>query len=168
MKFEIERLVVVMADRLFQSESRPAKPSKEEIDHVLRIPLPWRNESLTECGLDPKGKKVLTHETFIARCKDLGKTRIAMVTCMTCLQTTQNWLHAEGSLIARLGREIDRSGRQWVRPDGNPDLLENELRAIALLIDAHREEFDQALADTTGAISIDKLRANRKAKQRSS
>jgi hypothetical protein len=138
----------------------------EELDHVLRPSLPWRSEHLTECGRDPNGLNVLTNEDFIARCKKLGKQRTAMITCMTCLQTTENWLHSQGSLTARLGREVDRVGRKWSRESKDGGRLENELRAIEFLVQAHRDEFDDALEAMQGAVSLDRARSAKRAKQR--
>jgi hypothetical protein len=137
---------------------------KQELDHVLRPPLPWRDTNMTECGIDPTGKKVLTNEQFLLRCKEYGQQRTAMVTCMTCLNTVQRWLNSQG-LTAQVGREIDRVGGKWygrgdLQADGG--LLENELRAIQLLVNEHREEFDAALAAMTGATSLDQVRARRR------
>jgi hypothetical protein len=138
---------------------------KEELDHVLRPPLPWREVTMTECGLDPTGKKVLTNEQFIARCKEYGQQRTAMVTCMTCLNTVQRWLNGQ-SLTAQVGREIDRVGGKWSRAHDDGGLLENELRAIQLLVEAHREEFDATVTSLNGAPSLDQVRAKRRYNRR--
>lgn len=142
-------------------------PKKQDLIHVLRVPLPWRHDDpATECGRDPSLMTTMSHDDFVAQCKQWGQQRAAMLTCMTCLSTVQNWLHAKDSLIAQIGREIDRSGRKYARSDGDPHRLEHELRAIALLVEAHRLEFEETLADLTGAVSLDKLRAERRAKKR--
>lgn len=125
--------------------------------------------NLTECGINPEGKKVLANEAFIARAKELGKQRTAMVSCMTCFNAVQRWYGSDG-LTAQVGREIDRVGGKWYgrygadMPDGS--LLENEFRAIQLLIEAHREEFDAALAALNATEPLAELRKRRRAKER--
>jgi hypothetical protein len=44
------------------------------------------------------------------------------------------------------------------------DLLENELRAIQLLVEAHCDEFDQTVATLNGATSPDQARQLRRGK----
>jgi hypothetical protein len=138
---------------------------KAELDHVLRPSLPWRAMHMTECGLDPTGKKVLTNDQFIARCKEYGQQRTAMVTCMTCLNTVQRWLNGQ-SLTAQVGREVDRVGGKWSRTHDDGGLLENELRAIQLLVEAHREEFDATVTSLNGVPSLDQVRAKRRYNRR--
>jgi hypothetical protein len=139
---------------------------KEELDHVLRPSLPWREMNVTECGLDQAGRNVLSNEEFIARCKEYGQQRTAMVTCMTCLNTVQRWYrHGEG-LTARVGREIDRVGGKWGLALTDGGQLDNEFKALQLLIEAHRAEFDETVATLNGATSLDQARAAKRAKQR--
>lgn len=113
---------------------------KEDLDHVLRIPLPWRTENLTECGRDPQGLTTHTHDEFIQRCKELGKQRTAMVTCMTCLNTVQLWLWADGSLTALVGRELERAGNRWNGRSEGGSLIERELRAAVMIRSGNRCE----------------------------
>lgn len=124
---------------------------KEPVDHVLRPKLPWRSEGeLTECGYDATKVKTLTRDEFVERLKDMGEQRTAILTCMTCVQTATRWHAWETDPRQALQREIEWEHRgRWSRDDGRVRLA-YELRAIAALIEAHREEFDQAVAKLQG------------------
>jgi len=118
---------------------------KEPVDHIERPSLPWRREgSATECGLDASKTKTLTRSEFFERVKDYGKQRTAMLTCMTCSQTAERWGTWEDDPRMALQREIEwERGGFWGRArDDRGQLLRDELLAIAVLIEAHREEFE--------------------------
>lgn len=136
---------------------------KEPVAHIARPDLPWREpEGLTECGRPvAEFAEVMTRDEAIAKVKDLGKTRFAMVSCITCWQTASRHPHWEKSPSSVMARSIERSG--WRFGDSEErNLLDRELRAIAALIEAHREEFDQ-LVDV---VSIEDLRKARARRQR--
>lgn len=121
---------------------------KEPVDHILRQSLPWRPqaEAITECGHSPHDVRSITREQFNQREKDLGKQRAAMLTCMTCADSMRRWSHTGGSgndIRSVLGREIEweRGGAYWHIREDRGYRLKDELTAIALLIEAHREEF---------------------------
>ena len=124
----------------------------EPVDHVLRPKLPWRNDegAITECGYDALKVKTLTREEFMARLKDMGEQRTAILTCMTCVQTATRWHAWEADPRAALQREIEWEHRgRWDKDDGRRRLV-YELRAIAALVDTHRAEFEHAVAQLQG------------------
>lgn len=121
---------------------------KEPVDHILRPNLPWRqqDEAVTECGFDASKVKTLTREQYFDRVKDLGQQRTAMLTCMTCSTTAQNWGTWESDPRQAILREAEWEGARWRRNSNkNGTRLRDELVAIAALIEAHRDEFDAIL-----------------------
>jgi hypothetical protein len=118
---------------------------REPVDHILRPQLPWRSDGgITECGLNAASVKTLTRADFLTRLNDYGKQRTAMLTCMTCSDTCHRFGTWEDDPRRALHREIEwetRGGHYWSR-DERGVRLRDELNSIALLIDAHREEFD--------------------------
>lgn len=117
---------------------------KEPVDHILRPRLPWRGDesAITECGYDASKVKTLTREEFFQRRKELGERRTAMLTCMTCSDTTRRWKTWEDDPRQALEREItwEWGGGYHAREDRGVR-LRDELFAIASLIEAHRDEF---------------------------
>ncbi len=126
------------------------------IDHVQRLALPWRTHVLTECGLPVEGHPVISREVFIERVKEFGQSRTMMMTCMTCYETTRRHPTFEQDPARALQREIPG----WYA--GKPCLLSRELRAIAILVDRHRDEFDELMQDQEEIVSIET--AKRRAK----
>jgi hypothetical protein len=117
----------------------------EPLDHVLRDPLPWRDDHLTECGRatsDVAGN-IITVAELVARFKKYGQQRTAFTVCMTCWERARyarEWTqNPEDVLLRELQRVRDR--------DGSREKMRAELQAIAALIAAHREEFDMFLID---------------------
>jgi hypothetical protein len=122
---------------------------KEPVDHILRPRLPWRaaEDAITECGYDATKVKTLTREEFEARVKDYGRQRTAMLTCMTCMDTNFRWSNWAGDPRQAMQREIEWEVRWGREITGRPQRLKDELFAIAGLIEAHPDEFEQ-LVDT--------------------
>lgn len=121
---------------------------KEPVDHIIRPSLPWRRDiGITECGYDASKVKAITRREFFEREKDLGKQRCAMVTCMTCSDTTKRYGAWEDDPRTAIGREVTwERGEYWGR--GRSDrgtLLKEELLAIEVLIATHRDEFDSII-----------------------
>lgn len=118
--------------------------TREPIDHILRPRLPWRDDRLTECGLDAQGmQNVVERGAYLQRKKEMGQQRCALFHCMTCMQTVQRWPTWAEDPRRALAREIE-----WERPEyfryGDPkrgDRLRRELDAIAVLLERHAEEF---------------------------
>ncbi len=139
----------------------------ERRDHVIRATLPWRSEQLTECGraLDDVAT-FITRDELIARVKTDGKTRTAFTVCITCWNTAsdrrnETW---ETEPIAVIGREAERCGMGRVYAAQTPERerLTTELRAIAALVAAHRDEFDEFIAGVAHTASLDAARRDRR------
>jgi hypothetical protein len=112
---------------------------KEPIEHVLRPHLPWRDEAdLTECGLDAARTVAIERPAFLAKLKQLGDRRTAMLTCMTCFETSRRWLDWDNDPRQALLREIQHEGHG---PHARGNQLRDELRALAVLASEHQEEF---------------------------
>lgn len=124
------------------------------LEHVERAALPWREENLTECGLPTAGHPVITRDQWIEKVKRQGKQRAAFTTCMTCWDAARrNAAWADDPV-----RAVERAASDWRRKDQ----LSDELRAIALLVDAHRDEFRETLA---GLGNVTDLTARRRARR---
>ena len=99
----------------------------EKLSHVQRQPLPWRENLLTECGLDiAKYGPTLNRDELVATVKLLGKVRAAMSVCMTCWQRAERYLNAWyrwDEELSPLEREI-----QSARHDKSP--LIHELKRL--------------------------------------
>jgi hypothetical protein len=128
----------------FQPFSNSEGLVKEPVDHILRPQLPWRdNAAITECGMDAAKAPTLTRNQYLARLKEMGQQRTAILTCMTCAQTANNWGTWEDDPRQALMREI-----QWENPYGyrrNNERgwkLHDELWAAASIIAEHRTVFD--------------------------
>lgn len=136
---------------------------KLEIDHVLRPLPPWRDEAMTECGLPADGmERVIPRSELISRLRDLGRQRTYMLTCVTCINTANRWRTWEERPSHVLARDVDRFGGAW----GERSVLDDELLAVAALIEAHPEEFHgyvEGLADTS---SLDAARRRRRREPR--
>ncbi len=110
----------------------------EEKFHVLRAKLPWRpdEELLTECGRKPGGLDVLTREEARARAKEWGERRTYLAICMTCHDTLERWWPTwEESPTTVMQRAVR----------GRDEQINQELRAIGMLIEAHAHEFSELL-----------------------
>lgn len=123
---------------------------KEPVDHILRPTLPWRQSgegAITECGYDASKVKTLTRADFFQKEKDLGKQRMAMLTCMTCSDTARRWGTWNDDPRLALQREIEweRGGAYYRERTDRGQRLKDELIAINSLIEAHRGEFDAVI-----------------------
>lgn len=117
---------------------------KEPVDHILRPQLPWRqgDGAITECGYDAAQVKTLTREEYFQRLQDMGQQRAALFTCMTCADTAKRWGTWDDDPSRALDREITwECGGPYRRKDRG-FRLQDELLAIAALIEAHPQEFD--------------------------
>lgn len=121
---------------------------KEPVDHIIRAQLPWRDGSaaITECGYDASKVQALTREGYLARFKELGERRSAMLTCMTCSGVIRDHATWDEDPRSAIGREIAWEGRgRWVNKERGVR-LRDELVAIASLIEAHKDEFLEAVS----------------------
>lgn len=138
--------------------------SGHELDHVLRAPLPWRDTKAAECGL-AHPQRAITRDEFVARVRQQGQKRAALTTCMTCFETAQRWPAWEHDPVARLSREFKHDVR-WRPRQTEETVLARELRALAALVEAHRDEFDAYLAGLAHTPRLDEHRSRRKEKTR--
>lgn len=150
---------------------------KGDIDHVQRPLLPWRVESVTECGLED-ASRTITRQEFYDRMVDLGQQRTAMTVCMTCFHTCQRHAGRPKSGASRAdlvsafvnvwehdpAGVIEREVQGW--KSDRRDRMNSELRAIGFLVAAHRDEFDAALEGMESAPSLADLRSKKLAKER--
>jgi hypothetical protein len=119
-------------------------------DHIIRADLPWRKADLTECGRKiSEVKGWTTADVIRARERDLGKQRTAFTVCMTCWNTTSNYQSWEQDPTNVISRHCQRWGR-----NNELDVLRAELRAIAALIEAHRDEFDGYIEGLSETIDL--------------
>lgn len=131
---------------------------KEPVDHIERPRLPWRSDDeswMTECGYSVLKVKTITREAFAKRLKEYGQQRTAILTCMTCIQTAQRWSTWNEDPRQALDREIAWEGSGRYNQDTRGTRLRNELRAIELLINRHREEFDWILFEVASVVDLE-------------
>lgn len=122
---------------------------KERKDHIKRENVPWRtdDDALTECGLDVQDCRALTPQQMREKVAEQGEVRASLSSCMTCWQ---NRRVDRGQLLRdTVLRMLNRS---WHGDDGVR--VERELRALGLLVAAHREEFETTLLDMNEAVDI--------------
>jgi hypothetical protein len=123
-------------------------PAEMTRGHVRRLDLPWREITMTECGQQLTDVvSWITRDELVTRVKTDGILLVMLSTCLTCLETVKRyparWDRNPAQLIAR---EIGPYGRLDAQ-------LTVELRAIALLVAAHRGEFDQTVAGLGGTVN---------------
>jgi len=129
---------------------------KGPVEHIERAMVPWRDERLTECGLLVADVAAcIDRPAAVAKAKELGMQRYAMVACMTCVQTVNRHGTWETDPVGVLERSLSRYGP-------NAELSARELRAIALLIAAHTDEFQETLAALADAPSLAERRTARR------
>jgi hypothetical protein len=130
------------------------------VTHIVRPSPPWReDQGLTECGLASEnvGERLWTRDQLRDAARNLGAQRLSMQCCMTCLNTAQRWPSWDQDPVEALGREIH--GR-------TAELFRQELWAIAALVDAHREEFDNFITGLADAPSLADQRQRRRRRMR--
>ena len=124
----------------------------DPLEHIQRPEFPWRNDCRTECGRRAVDVAVtISRDRFIAKVKDQGRQRAAMSTCMTCWSTASrwgDWNHSPADVAVREGAKGDR------------DLWEAELRAFALMIEAHPDEWASLLQAMRSVDQLSVSRAN--------
>lgn len=133
----------------------------DQLDHVERPTAPWRSERLTECGLDDR-RPLITRAEFYDRVKAQGWG--AATRDQQRAEFVDPWAYDPAVVVDRdlHGVVYGRSGIK--KPLEGRELLNRELHVIALLVEAHRAEFDAALAGMDEATGLDALRAKRAAR----
>lgn len=139
--------------------------SELPLEHVERVTPPWRLQHVTECGLPVEGHPVISRAGFVAKVKAQGKQRAAMTTCMTCWDSAGRNEPWDESPVESLIRECER--HRWAGRSGqrDPDQFRRELLAIAALIEAHRDEFDDMVAGLGDTVRLSDRRAQRRWQQ---
>lgn len=120
---------------------------RQRLTHVRRPALPWRESRVTECG--DRGRAfpaelVIDRAELVARVQAQGIRAVRDVTCRVCLANTQRLLSSTWAddPVRLLAREL---AAYALYPDRDPTLI-LELRAIATMVDRHRDEFDALVA----------------------
>lgn len=139
----------------------------EPLHHIERSRLPWHDERKTECGLDPSTMPTWTRDEAIAQSRKLGRQRFSLFCCMTCAHTVERhatWDQDPASCLVRFAER--NTLRRWGGYTENEDAARfaAELRAIAALIEAHRDEFDETVAGLLDTTSLDAARTAKQAR----
>lgn len=150
---------------------------KLNISHIERPELPWRKpeQRMTECGLVAASFPTIPRHEFVERWKQWGRQRTAIMTCVTCFQTAQHY--APWALDPLDGIERAMRGERHYRSYGNlfetertipaPNTpLRLELRAMAILVERHKDEFEGLLTGLGNAIDLNERRLERIRKRR--
>lgn len=138
---------------------------KEPVTHIEQPSLPWRDdEHLTECRLDATKYPTVSRDEAIRQFRDLGRTRFVMITCITCFTTMERYGRStwEDDPVALMNRHTNI----FRQSDKSSDRLRAELRAIGMLIEAHRDEFATTVADLSATSSLDAHRQAKRAQRR--
>lgn len=146
------------------------------LDHIARPPLPWRTGAdLTECGkpITEFAGRVITRDDMLQRIRDSGKQRVAFSTCMTCVDTSNRWTRPwqpANDAVTALARETESV--DYAMPPRDPEKhnerwicrqrLTTELEALAALVEAHRDEFDEYLTGLAATVKLADRRQRRR------
>jgi hypothetical protein len=119
----------------------------EPLKHIRRPALPWRDAPLTECGR-PVGdvRAWIDRGEALAMVAKHGIRRAAFMICMTCMTTANQYPEWDDDPRGALAREFLGAARDQE--------LGDHLRAIGLLVAAHRAEFDDLLAGLKNTVSL--------------
>jgi hypothetical protein len=128
------------------------------LKHIYRPLLPWQTVPLTECGrVASEVEECMTRPETKTLLNKIGRTRLHFVCCVTCVNRANYQVDSwEDDPAGVMSRHCDRGSRR----DPN-SAISIELRALALLVEAHREEFDQAVTDLGESVSLSALRRER-------
>lgn len=139
---------------------------RERVDHIQRLPLPWRAQTITECGLPIEAHPVISRADLKKRVADLGQQRAAYTTCMTCWDRMRRYPWNEQD--ETLGALIDylSLGRWGGRDEGATNLIRSEVEALTALIAAHRDEWDEFIAGKAATVDLASARKARAARRR--
>lgn len=134
---------------------------KPQVAHIVIPRIPWRTVDRTYCGRDPQEfKKIASLADAQRRWKEVGAKRAAYEFCVTCVETANRHQPWDQNPVAAVHYAYNKFG-EWSRESPERDVAFAELRALAALVEAHREEFEQAVADLGGVVSLDALRVKR-------
>lgn len=138
------------------------------LDHIKRASPPWQRDHYTICGRPVADvASVVSFEAIQAKITRDGKRRAAFSTCMTCAERAhrggETWERAPAVVVHTYVEKAGWAGMYGPLrdEDGRAARIINELRALALVFDRHRDEFDAALVDLEGTSSLDERRRRR-------
>lgn len=133
------------------------------VEHVERARMPWESQRRTECGriIDADDDKVIDRDALVAKVKQQGVQRASMTTCFTCLETARRWPTWDANPAAVVYRAYSKIAHRL----DDKERANAELRALGMLVEAHREEFDALIAGMADTVSIDARRRARAAKR---
>ncbi len=110
--------------------------------HVRRTMPPWRRGSppIAECGMRvEETEKMLAREEYYELPVDASRRGQVCATCASTISRHETWeKHPVGHLIREAGAQFVALGRDC-------DQLTDEVRALAMLVERHPEEFDEVL-----------------------
>jgi hypothetical protein len=138
--------------------------------HLQRMAPPWSSQRRTVCGraLDDVGLWV-TWDEAAALARKHGRARFAFLMCEVCVsmstyraERASLWEEEPAQVVADWAARAGSRGSVRSRRTADADRIRDELRALALLVAAHREEFD-ALVEAAGS---DELRERRQERRR--
>ena len=128
---------------------------KGPVQHVARPAPPWRRPDpamdLTECGrlLAEVAPEYLTTRDALTRyIREVGQQRAAFTTCMTCAMTIDRHSDWDADPASVLGRDGHAWRRQFTPQQSR---TRTELLAVALLVEAHRDEFEETVTAQAAA-----------------
>lgn len=128
----------------------------KDLTHIERSPLPWRPERATECGLDATKHPTWSRDEAQAKQQEMGKQRFSLFVCMTCMGTASRHYTWEDDPASCLVRHAQPMALGVYRRDHTEEKrrFADELRAIAALIEAHRDEFDALVHDLGDVVDL--------------
>lgn len=137
-------------------------PDDEPLHHIQRPTLPWRpDRHRTMCGRDATDLPTWSRDEAMANARRLGRQRFSLFVCMTCSSVFELHVPWDESPAECVRGYLDRVSR-WRSTDADElDRLNAEFRAIAVLIDAHRDEFDDTVRGLLDMTSLDEQRRRR-------
>jgi hypothetical protein len=130
--------------------------SGEPLSHIVRPALPWRDADRTECGKPTNDvASCISRDDALQQVKREGIQRAAYSLCMTCIDTMKRWPREWAD------DPVEALGREYYGGRRHPS-LEGELRALAALVEAHRDEFDGYLTGLADTVSLAAHRQQRR------
>lgn len=135
----------------------------KNITHIERANLPWHTERTTECGLDVPRHPAWTRDEALAKYKELGAQRLAFVVCMTCWNCYARHSTWEADPAACIIRAASGMQTHFGGMTEEKRRFADELRAIALLVAAHREEFDATVQSLSEVVDLKEARRAKRA-----
>ena len=124
--------------------------------------------ALTECGIDAARYPTWTRDEAFAQLDKLGKQRFGLFVCMTCWGTAgrhSTWdVDPASCMVRHADRHTFSAKGRWRRDEAVQ--FAAELRALGLLVAAHRDEFDETVAGILAATPLTDARASKRRQAR--